>query len=120
LSMTAADLEMERTSQEAWMPDTVRVKRRVATANTSGGEAYTWPATTYTYAGRLSTNGVPSEYQSMARLRGRMAWMVTLAHDADVLATDRLTSGGHTLEVLGFQSGGVNMTALRVVCAEVL
>ena len=120
MSFLAADLEFERTSQEAWMPDSIAVKRRVSTANTSGGSGYTWPATTHTYAGRLSATGVPSEYQALARERGRMAWMVTLAHDADVLASDRMTSGGHTLEVLGFQSGGVNITAMRVVCAEVL
>lgn len=120
MSLTSSDLAMERASQEMWMPDTVLVKRRVQTANASGGYSFTWPATTHAYAGRLSANGIPSEYLAMARERGRMAWVVTLAHDADVLATDRLFVGSRTLEVLGFTSGGGYITALRVVCVEVL
>lgn len=120
MSLTSSDLAMERASQDAWMPDTVLVKRRVQTANTSGGYTFTWPATTHAYDGRLSANGIPSEYLALARERGRMAWMVTLPHDADVLATDRLSVGNRTLEVLGFHSGGSWITALRVVCVEVL
>jgi head-tail adaptor len=120
MSLTSSDLAMERDSQNNWLPDTVLVKRRVATANSSGGAAFTWPATTHTYAGRLSANGIPDEYLSLTRERGRAAWMVTLPYNADVLSSDRLVVAGHTLEVLGFQSGGAEMTALRVVCAEVL
>lgn len=119
MTLTAADLAFERASQLEWMPDTILVKRRVQTANTSGGYTYTWPATTHTYAGRLSAHGVPSEYLQMGREAGRMMWMVTLAYNADVLSTDRLTSGGHNLEVLGFDSGGAYITALRVVCGEI-
>lgn len=120
MSLTSSDLAMERASQETWMPDTVLVKRRVQTANTSGGYTFTWPSTTHTYDGRLAAGGVPSEYLALARESGRMAWMVTLPHDADVLSTDRLFVGSRTLEVLGFNSGGAYITALRVVCVEVL
>jgi hypothetical protein len=115
----AADLEMMRTAQEEALPDSCAVKRRVSTANTTGGHVDTYPTTTYTYPCRLSVSGVPSAYLALAAERHQTPVMVTFAHDADVLISDRLVIGGRTLSILGFASGGAWLTALRVVAVEV-
>ena len=118
--LTADDLEIARTAQETAFPDSCLVKRRVSTANTTGGHVETYPATTHTYACRLSVSGVPSAYLALAAERHQTPFVVTLKHDADVLVSDRLVIGGRTLSILGFASGGAWLTALRVVAVEVL
>jgi len=119
-SLTATELSRMRATQDAAMPDSCQVKRRVQTTDGLGGTGFTWPAVTHTYDCRLSTQGIPAEYLRYARETRRQAWSVTIAHGSDVLATDRLIIGVRTLEILGFASGGAWETALRVICAEAL
>lgn len=116
----SADLETIRTAQELAFPDTCAVKHRVKTANTTGGYVDTWPATSHTYACRLSANGVPRDYLQMAAEKNQQPFVVTFAHDAGVLRDDHLVIGTKTLSLLGFLTGGELETARRVVVVEAL
>lgn len=119
-TLSATELSRMRATQEAAMPDSCQVKRRVETGDGLGGTGFTWPSVTHTYDCRLSTQGIPAEYLRYARETRRQSWMVTMARGSDVLATDQLVIGTRTLEILGFASGGAWETALRVICAEAL
>jgi len=118
--LDTVDIEILRTAQESTLPDSCAVKRRTSTANTTGGFVETWPATTYTYACRISVNGIPDSFLQMAAERRRTPYILTLAHDADVQISDRLVIGGKTLGVIGFASVGTWQSALRVVAFEVV
>ena len=115
--ITAGELALDRADQALLFPDSAAVYRRVQTPDTSGGNSYTWPTLTHTYACRVAPQS-PSRYLLNERVSDRQQWVVTFAYGADVLSTDKIVAGGHTLYVVGFQSGGAWATALRVVCEE--
>lgn len=115
--LSSADLAAMRAVQLLALPDSAGVYRRVVTADTTGGNTYTWPSATHTYACRIAPQA-PSRQLVNERTTDRQQWIVTFAYNADVLDTDKIVVSGHTLYAVGFDSGGAWQTALRVICEE--
>lgn len=115
--LTEADLAAMRAVQNEALPDAcTRTRTPLVTDGMGGQKAGT--ADTESYACRLSNRGVPSQYQAMGAALGQQLWIVTLAHNADVVAEDVLTIGAQSMRVLGIASGGQWETATRAVCVE--
>jgi len=116
--LTSTEIEAMRTMQEAALPDTCTIKRRTLTSDGQGGYTESW-STVDTVNCRLSpATRLPEEIAQAGKLTGTTAWIVTLDHDADVTAEDRLEIGSKTLEVLAVLSGKTWETARRVICQE--
>jgi head-tail adaptor len=114
--LTSDDLEIARTAQELFLPTACTISRRTLTA-VGDGTFTESTATTATVCRDVPTSG--RELEIAARLTTKLARTVTLPHDADVRAEDRIVIGTRTLDVLAVLSGGSYITALRVLCAEV-
>jgi hypothetical protein len=116
--LTATEVTAMRTTQSATLPDTCTRTRTPLVSDGMGGQKV-GTASTASYACRLSTRGVPSQYAAMGAVLGQQLWMVTLPYNADVVAEDVLTIGTQSMRVLGIASGGEWETATRAVCVEV-
>ena len=116
--LTSVELASLRATQEEALSETATVVRSTLTSDGAGG--YTRAAlSTATYACRVSSRGVPSEFLEAGLAKGSVYVMITLPQDADVKRTDKLTVDGLTYEVAGFASGGGWETAKRAVCMVV-
>jgi hypothetical protein len=116
--ISAAFLATMRAVQNRALPGTCTRTRTALVSDSMGGQK-AGTASTASYACRLSTRGVPSQYQAMGAVLGQQLWVVTLPYSADVIAEDALTIGSQSMRVLGIASGGAWETATRAVCVEV-
>ena len=113
--LSATDLTTMRAAQTAALPDTC-IRTRVTLVSDSAG-GYTEMPTTFPYACRVApTSG--RELEIAARVTSERTLTVTLPHDANVLASDRLAVGDRTLQVVAALEGGAWQTALRVLVVE--
>lgn len=117
--LTATELAAMQEAQNGALPSTATILRYTTASDGQGGQVATLVTPSATAACRVSSRGVPDEFLQDGRAAGRALWLVTLAADADVLATDRLSVSGKVYEILGFASGGAWATAKRVICVEV-
>src|SRR5262249_59535373 len=86
------------------LPDTAIILRRTLVDDGNGGQESTY-ASVGTAACRISFAGSKSEpalkdRQQGGRITPQQEWIVTLAHDANVLETDRLQINGETYEII--------------------
>jgi hypothetical protein len=120
--VTTAQLGAMRAATLETLPDTCEVQRLDQVSDDAGGfaDAYT---TRYTAPCRVWPAGrvQPDEQVLADQLQGRTPLYVTLPHDADVAASDRIVrpSDGLALEVLGGSTATSWRTETRVLCARV-
>ena len=100
MSLTAAEIETMRTVVEEYLPDTAVVWRATAVNDGQGGGSATW-ASVGTATCRKGLPESRREIEMAARLGEVAVWIITLPHDVDVTAKDRLIIGSTTLEVVG-------------------
>jgi hypothetical protein len=102
--VTASELADIRAAAIGFLPDTATVMRRTLTDDGVGGTTVS-----YTSAGtvncRLVFSGSKSEptmkdREEGGRITAQQFYLVTLAHDADIVQTDRLAINGDTFELL--------------------
>ena len=99
------------------MPGTCSVKHTPVVADGYGGQT-AGTATSTSYACRVAvTSG--SELVMAGKLTQRLAWMVTLPHDASVDSADTIVYGARTFEVLAVLAGAEWTTATRCIAVEV-
>jgi head-tail adaptor len=114
----AADLEMMRTAQELLLPTACTISRRTNTAVGDGTYTSVWATASTTVCRDAATSG--REIEIAARLTARTTRTVTLPHDADLRAEDRIVIGTRTLEVVGMLPTTDMVTALRALAVEVV
>jgi hypothetical protein len=115
----AIELAGFRDEAEMYLPDSCQVLRPTRTKDAVGTWVTVGTAVAHTYDCRLNA-GAPREFIVGAQLAGEVLWTMTLAHDADVLHDDTLSVSGHALKIVGAASGGSYVSALRLVCREML
>ena len=98
--LATAELDALRATVEAHLPDTAVIWRKTWTGDGQGGGTETWAAVG-TAACRKSLPNSAREVAMAGRLGEVATWVVSLAHDTDVTAKDRLVIGSSTLEVSG-------------------
>ena len=109
MSLTTSELTWMRATQEASMPGSCQVKHTAGTADGYGGISG-GSATVTSYTCRVAvTSG--SELVMAGKLTQRLAWMVTLPHDASVDSADTIVYGARTFEVLAVLAGAEWTTA---------
>jgi hypothetical protein len=114
--LPSADVTRMRQVQVEAMPQTCTRSRPTWTDDGGGGRLPGAPVE-ITLACRVSSHGVPTEYQRAEALAGRELRVVTLPHGSDVVRTDQLIVGGQTLEIVGGIAAGEWATVVRLVCA---
>lgn len=97
------------------MPDTGTVTRKTLASDGQGGHTVTW-ATSSTVDCRLETAGrTPQERLVAERVAPRKVYRITVPHDADVIAADRITISDTTYEVIAPLIGGTWTITKKVV-----
>lgn len=103
------------------LPDTCEIQRATRVEDDAGGWLDVYAPIT-TVACRLAPAEAGAVEQVVAgRLQGRVPVSVTLPHDADLTAADRIQRVGDAtaLEVLGVTAGGSWAVSARALCARV-
>ena len=95
--LTSDDLEIARTAQELFLPTACTITRRTLTAVGDGTFTET-TATVATVCRDVATSG--SEMEIAVKLTAKLTRTVTLPHDADVRAEDKIVIGTRTLNVI--------------------
>jgi len=114
----ANDLAMMRATAEDALPDACTVKRVTLKDDGYGGQTEKWDDVA-SYACRLAPVANPKELLLAGQTAQVTDWMVTLPHNADCKAADRIGVGARVLEVTGVVLGSSWQTALRVTAKEI-
>jgi head-tail adaptor len=117
--LSTSDLLAMREVQSAVLLETATVQRQSPTSDGAGGATESW-ATVASVACRVGVSSSSSQERALAeRVTNVSTWTLTLPVGTDVRVGDRLVVGTRTFEVLAVLSHSL-VTALRVVCVEVL
>jgi head-tail adaptor len=118
--LTTADLTAMRTALEASLPDTATISRLTRTADGAGGYTEAWATTGSAVACRVSPTGSQAaERQVAAKLAAVAPWTVTLPAETDVTTSDRILTGGRTLQVEAVMAPRSWEVSRRVMCQEI-
>lgn len=117
--LSDADLSAMRAEQELWLPGTAVVQTNVPTGDAAGGFTPGWVA-----SGTVACRVMPDTIRSAERelggaIREPARWVVTMPHDTDVSAQDRIVTAGRVLEVVAVAAATSIQTAVRASCVEV-
>ncbi len=120
--LSTTDLAAMRSTLDASLPDTCQVTRKTPVPDGAGGQTVTYPNAGSAVACRIApaTDAVRRAEDIIA---GRVAqdapWLLTLPNGTDVVATDRVTSGGRTFEVSVVLAPRSWELDRRLLCREV-
>lgn len=114
----AALLAVCRTTLEASLPDSAVIWHPTVSIDSSGGGSTAW-ANTGTVPARLAPSAALERALGL-RWTALGDWVVTLAHDAPVVETDRLVIAGKTLDVKGIPTAWTWEICRRAVCSDTL
>ncbi len=98
------------------MPDSGVISRKTLTSDGMGGSTALW-STSSTVACRVEplSRLTPQERIVAERVAPRLLYRITVPHDADVIAADRVIIGGAIYEVLGPMVGGAWTVTQKVL-----
>ena len=116
--LSAGELSAMRTVQNETLPGTAVISRNSPTSDGMGGWTDAWAAVG-TVDGRVAPASESGAERLVAeRITAEDAWVITLPHDTDVTARDRIVIDSRTFEVVAPLPHSWT-TALRVVATEV-
>jgi len=114
MSLSALELSQLRADAGDYMPDTCVIYGRTITIDSMGGQSEDWTAAA-TVACRLAPLMMNiGEVINAAQLVSPTHWVLTVAHDQAIDATQRVTKGGDTYQVERVEDQHSNRTARRV------
>lgn len=97
--LSTGDVALMRSEFETSLPETVVIQRATFTSDWLGGSIPSWAA-----VGTVSARVDPirrfgEEEAAQGREIGVSAWVVVMAHDESVTASDRIVHQGRTLQI---------------------
>lgn len=117
--ISAAEMAGLRATETLSFTTTATVHRKVAVDDTSGGSTDTYPVVA-TYPCSFGPYPVrPREREASERIRLVAQWAFVFPASAVILATDRVTVGTRTFEVVSSGIGSDDVV-LKVICTEIL
>lgn len=117
--ISAAEMATLRGAEATSFNATATVYRKASVADTSGGSTDSYGAVA-TYPCSFGAYPVrPREVEAAERIRLIAHWSFVFPSSATVLATDRLTVGTRTFEVVSSGIGSEDVV-LKVICTEIL
>ena len=117
--ISAADLARMRAQANELLPDTCTIQTKTATADSIGGESYSWANAATGVACRLNRadkRNDPRPYGE--RMNIEADWVVSLAHDRTVTIDQRIVVNSLTLEPVWVNTGKSVEAQTRLVCRE--
>lgn len=116
--LSVSDIARIRQAQADALPDSALVYRRSMMGDGQGGQAEHWsePISVSCRLRPMATEDVARYADKMTAAGG---WVITLPHDTDVAAFDRITVGGVDYRVVGTQVGESWLSAVRAYCERI-
>lgn len=114
--LTTGDLASMRATFETSLPETVVIQRASGTSDGLGGSVLTW-ASVGTVNARVDPMSAGLEGEQGGREIGHSAWVVVMAYNGTVSASDRIVHQGRTLQVTDVRTPQSWQILTRCECA---
>lgn len=116
--LSAAQLNRMRAVAEQAFPDVCDIERRVDVSDDGGGTTTTWDPHLEAVPCRLSPVGGGEIGLTGARIEDEATSLITVAHDVDVLESDRILIDGFVYDVQLVRRRGVWALTTRIEAKE--
>jgi len=113
MSLSALELAQMQADADDYMPDTCVIYDPTVTIDAMGGQSMSWTAAA-TVPCRLAPLSGLGEVINGAQITSVTSWVLTIAHDRAIDATERVATGGDTYQVESVEDQHSNRTARRV------